>query len=127
MQIVTDALNQKFGWSLPGCGSTHWAAVHGGHANVSFVAPDTATFRAAICYPDDRLFPPGIRLPLHMPDAKHVWSLHLPEFKCVGAWVSGRAHIDRADPDRDVVGIAEHIGWDFIVGRFRSDLDPRRY
>lgn len=128
-EIVLEALNQEFGWSLPSAGSVLPGPVIGGHANLFFTKLGTpAAFHEIIGEPGDAIFPPGHRLPIRLSNIEGIWALHIPQACIEADHVSGHAHLDRGDPDRDVCGIITHVGYDFLWTHLlhRSDIDPRR-
>lgn len=126
MEIIVRALNQMFGWALPMKGSVLPGHVIGGHANVVFTyTGPLASFREVLQEPGDTIFPPGHRLAIRLPYIKGIWSLHIPQCSIAVDHVTGHAHVDRGDPDRDVCGIVTHGLWDGLFGHLHGDLDPR--
>lgn len=125
IHIVVDALNLTFLWQLT-LSDVEPLGVCGGHFDVHFVySGDLTVYRKVISQTDDCIFPPGKRLPLRVPGSKGVWSLHIPAAQIENNVIVGRAHIDRGDPDRDLLGVLTHTFYDGLWGHLHRDLDPK--
>jgi hypothetical protein len=122
---ILQALNQAFGASGAQFNEdTNARREAGGHLDVTVQSSGQASAIQQTAAQNSGLF--GIRSDATIVTVNGQYALHVNSLVTRGDDATLKAHLDVGNPNRDLWGIAKHVGIDFFKGQLgKKDLDPR--